>query len=298
MDLDSLAVQVEGLDLEENKLGTGAYGVVYRVTVNGRECIAKKLHTILLGAGENPYVMKEGIVERFRNECRILSKLDHPNVIHFVGIHYGRDRNDMSLIMERLDFDLATFVECYPLTPLSDRLQILYDVSKGLHYMHTLLLIHRDLTAFNILLTEDLTAKIADLGVSRYLDPSMVSVTRLKTNPAYFVYMPPESLTKNPQYSTKLDIFSFGNLILHTINNKLPSVCNLPVSKMHKLNPEGKVELMRREDSLHENMNDKHCLYPLVVHCLHDRPEGRPLAEEVVAILRKLCAKYPQQVCQ
>ncbi len=46
-DLDALVVQVEGLDLEENKAGSGAYGCVFRVTVNGRDCIAKKLHHIL-----------------------------------------------------------------------------------------------------------------------------------------------------------------------------------------------------------------------------------------------------------
>ncbi len=54
---------------------------------------------------------------------------------------------------------------------IATRIHILYDVFKGLHYLHslTLPLIHRDLTAPNILLTEDLTAKIGDLGVSRYV---------------------------------------------------------------------------------------------------------------------------------
>ena len=47
-DLDALVVQVEGLGLEENQAGHGAYGCVFRVTVNGRDCIAKKLHHILL----------------------------------------------------------------------------------------------------------------------------------------------------------------------------------------------------------------------------------------------------------
>ncbi len=46
--LDALLVQVEGLDLEENRAGSGAYGCVFRVTVNGRDCISKKLHNILL----------------------------------------------------------------------------------------------------------------------------------------------------------------------------------------------------------------------------------------------------------
>ena len=303
VDLTALTVQVEGLNLEENRAGSGAYGVVYRVTVGGRECVTKKLHEVLLQADN--YLpnattqQKQFIVEKFRNECRILSQLDHPNVVGFVGVHYGRDRNDMSLVMERLHTDLAAFVEKNPTTPLLQRISILYNVSKGLHYLHSFTppLIHRDLTAFNILLTEDLTAKIADLGVSRYVDPSIVHMVKLSVNPGHLVYMPPESKVKNPSYSTKLDIFSFSNLILHTINGKLPRMHDLPVDELVRLTPEGRVELMRRNDSVHEKMSKEHSLYSLVVCCLHDRPEGRPVVEEVSTTLRELYEWYPREVC-
>ena len=168
-DLDALVVQVEGLDLEENQAGHGAYGCVFRVTVNGKDCIAKKLHTILLQ--ERSLGQRGNIVTKFRNECHILSVLHHPNIVGFVGVHYGHDKNDISLIMERLHSDLADFVETHRDTNIATRIHILYDVSKGLQYLHSLTppLIHRDLTAPNILLTEDLTAKIGDLGVSRYV---------------------------------------------------------------------------------------------------------------------------------
>ncbi len=92
----------------------------------------------------------------FQNECHILSVLDHPNIVTFVGVHYGRDKNDISLIMERLHSD---FCMMYPI--------------KGLHYLHSLTphLIHRNLTALNILLTLYLAAKIGDMGESTYVDP-------------------------------------------------------------------------------------------------------------------------------
>ena len=88
--LDALVVQVEGLNLEENKAGSGAYGCVFRVTVNGRHCIAKKLHSILLQ--ERSLGQRESIVTKFRNECHILSVLHHPNIVSFIGVHYGRDK--------------------------------------------------------------------------------------------------------------------------------------------------------------------------------------------------------------
>ena len=54
---------------------------------------------------------EEFIVGKFHQECRILSQLKHPNVVGFVGVHCGCDKNDISLIMERLHCDLADFVK-------------------------------------------------------------------------------------------------------------------------------------------------------------------------------------------
>ena len=139
---------------------SGAYGIVHAVTVNGRACIAKSLHLILLQA--DTAEQRSAIKAKFRTECVILSALNHPNVVEFVGVHYGRDRTHLSLIMERLSTDLNAFLERNPTTLLPVRLSILSDVSCGLLYLHQLVppLIHRDLTAPNILLTEDSLAKI------------------------------------------------------------------------------------------------------------------------------------------
>ncbi len=287
IDLDALLVQVEGLGLEENKIGSGAYGVVFKVTVNGRKCAAKKLHNILLQ--QQSLGQRQDFIAKFQNECRILSALDHPNVVSFVGVHYGRDKNDISLIMERLHSDLAKFVETHPAAKLTTRIHILYDVSKGLCYLHSLTppLLHRDLTAPNIMLTEDLTAKIIDLGVSRYVDPESLThcLTSVLGNPTY---MPPECYVDYPTYTTKLNIFSFGHLIIHTVIGDFPKVCG--TGKYVKY---GKVELMRRDKAVHgEKMGKKHALYPLVVRCLHDRPQRRPSVNEVSSSLRKLVVSW------
>ena len=300
VDLESLRVQVEGLDLEE-KVGRGSYGIVYAVTVDGKKCIAKKLHDILLQ--EEAYGQERFIVGKFHQECRILSQLKHPNVVGFVGVHCGCDKNDISLIMERLHCDLADFVRKNPDTPLCDQIHILYDVSKGLDYLHSQSppLIHRDLTAPNVLLTEDLVAKIGDLGMSRYIDPLLA--TRLTTNPGNLLYMPPECRVKDPRYTTKLDIFSFGNLIIHTVTGALPPVYDTPstglgiVQTIRRIR--GRVELMRREEAVHKQIGETHCLYPLIIRCLRDSPEQRPPVGEVRRALRKLYAnQYPKMVSE
>ena len=298
-DLDALVVQVEGLGIQENQAGSGAYGCVFRVTVNGRDCIAKKLHHLLL---EERYLgQRESIVAKFRNECHILSGLDHPNIVGFVGVHYGRDKNDISLIMERLHSDLADFIETHRDTNIATRIHILYDVSKGLHYLHSLTppLIHRDLTAPNILLTEDLTAKIGDLGVSRYVDLERLTQIVLTSTPGNAGYMPPECHVERPTYTTKLDIFSFGHLIIHTVIGDFPKVYDILRSDPNyfKYINDGKEEIMRRSTAVHgDKMGEKHALYPLVVSCLHDRPQQRPSVDEVIVSLRKLCLQHPRMV--
>ncbi len=290
IDLDALVVQVEGLDLEEI-IGSGEYGRVFKVTVNGRKCAAKKLYTILLKQGS--IGQRRNFISKFRDECRILSALDHPNVVSFVGVHYGHDKNDISLIMERLHSNLANFVETHPAAKLTTRIHILYDVSKGLCYLHSLTppLLHLDLTAPNIMLTEDLAAKIGDLGVSRYVDPKKLTcvLTSIPGNPSY---IPPECHDERPTYSTKFDIFSFGHLIIHTVIGDFPKVFGIP-HDASKYVDDGKVELMRRDKAVHgEKMGKKHVLYPLVVRCLNDRPQQRPSIDEVSSSLGQLVVSW------
>ena len=133
--------------------GEGSFGAVYEVTVNGVLRIAKRLHDILLSSDIQPSE-KEGIRERFCEECHILSQLNHPNVVEFVGVYFGGGATvnyaDLTLIMEHLHTDLARFLDSaeHPSIPLSIKLSILLDVSAGLLYLHIQLkepVIHRDL---------------------------------------------------------------------------------------------------------------------------------------------------------
>ena len=148
---------------------------------------------------------RQGIRERFLNECLLLSKLDHPNVVKFTGVHFKlSDRSDVTLIMERLHMDLENFLNPKQRPDIDHftKLSILLDVSSGLLYLHTQLekpLIHRDLTAANVLLTEDFKqAKIADLGVSKLIENYAQRAATRTACPGTLAYMPPEALYERP----------------------------------------------------------------------------------------------------
>ena len=149
-----------------------------------------------------------------------MSNLHHPNVIQFLGICFLQDSTLPVLVMEKLEDSLHDLLEVVPNIPLIIKRAILEDVARGLHYLHTHdpIIIHRDLTAKNVLMTSSLVAKISDLGNSRIvtLQPGQLAQT-LSRYPGTLVYMPPEATGASARYGPSLDIFSFGHLALFTL---------------------------------------------------------------------------------
>ena len=76
------------------------------------------------------------------------------------------------------------------------------------------------MTGNNILLTNNIHARIADFGQAIIYDPN--SKDSLPTNPGNVHHMPPEASQHNPTYSTKLDVFSFGCVVIHVVTQEYP----------------------------------------------------------------------------
>ena len=290
--------QLEGLPSREDQMkpeGHGAYGVVFKIKVRGVPCIAKRVHDILVNQKRVSKAERDSFLEKFRKECIVLSKLRHPNIVHFVGVHYGASKSNLSLIMESLHCDLGEFVETRTHLPLPVKLSILLDVSYGLVYLHdqTPQIIHRDLSAQNVLMTQDGQAKVADLGVAKLLDPKTQAAIAHTRNPGNYFYMPPEAQFEHAECSTKLDIFSFGHLSIYTVNQRAPQVFEVHVTP--ELQSGGRYQTMKRRSDL-EAISHSHCLYSLIMNCLHDDPDQRPTTREVNLTLKELCTRNPKKV--
>ena len=199
------------------ELGRGAYGSVEEVEIPGAVCAAKKIHTEFLNIGSREDITH--IVSKFASECRLMSKLRHPQIVQFLGVCYLPGARLPSLVMERLDTSLHELLETTPNLPLSIKKSILLDTARGLLYLHSQSppIIHRDLTARNVLLNSAMVAKIADLGVARIVNLQPDQLATMTQGPGNIVYMPPEAMGEHTQYNTSLDIFSFGNIALFTL---------------------------------------------------------------------------------
>ena len=297
--------KIDGLDGGTTK-GAGSFGAVYEVAVDKIPRIAKRLHDILL----TPDILaseKQGIREKFAEECWNLSQLNHPNVVEFIGVFFeGRKvsvASDLVLVMERLHTDLARFLdpEKHPNVPLSLKLSILRDVSTGLLYLHTREkpvgpLIHCDIKPDNILLTNDLQAKIADLGVSKLLKNYPQNLTIRTKCPGTLAYMPPEALCEHPRCGRFLDVFSFGHLALYTAIQQFPMVFDVTHDpKMTSAIRIGEVAILRRKKWI-DMLPRGHCLKEVILQCLKDRTDERPVTQDLNCTMKALCVKWPKSL--
>ena len=180
-------------------------------------CAGKRLHETLIDVeNEGADVM----VRKYLQECQLMSSLRHPNITQFLGLCFLPGTQLPLLVMELLATSLDDLLEHMPNLPLSLKRSVLEDVASGLLYLHERPspVIHRDLTAKNVLLTSSLVAKITDMGNSRIIDmrPGQMART-LSALPGTLVYMPPEALDDRHRYGPSMDIFSFGHLALFTL---------------------------------------------------------------------------------
>ena len=241
---------------------------------------------------------KQAICDRFEQECLQMSKLRHPNIVLFLGVHFKRGSDLPALLMEYLPMSLYACLERYPKLQQFAKNGILLDVAIGLCYLHsqTPPIVHRDLTAMNVLLSESLHGKIADLGMARIINPAddpLKNETTLTEVPGHVHYMPPEAFGTPPKYDHMLDIFSYGILILHTVVHKLP---NAQLDRFESAEEEGSfkpVAEVRRREAHILKMGRDHPLKEAVVRCLSNNPNARPTACGLVDSLEMACRNDP-----
>ncbi|KAG7617010.1 putative cysteine-rich receptor-like protein kinase 7 RLK-Pelle-DLSV family [Arabidopsis thaliana] len=214
LQLDYRAIQAATNDFSENnKIGRGGFGDVYKGTFsNGTEVAVKRLSK----------TSEQGDTE-FKNEVVVVANLRHKNLVRILG--FSIEREERILVYEYVEnksldnflFDPAKKGQLY----WTQRYHIIGGIARGILYLHQdsrLTIIHRDLKASNILLDADMNPKIADFGMARIfgMDQTQQNTSRIVGT---YGYMSPEYAMRG-QFSMKSDVYSFGVLVLEIISGR------------------------------------------------------------------------------
>ena len=260
----------------------GSYGTVHSGELGGSPVVVKKLHHVLLQAPDNDKLMSD-----FYKECRILSTIRHANVVRFIGAYWNQEAKEPLLVMEAAKENLREFLERNKVhLGLEKQLAISSSMTEGLKFLHERAepIIHRDLKPENVLVWEDGTVKIGDFGQSKLLgQPQSYMKT---TQPGTVAYMPPEALRKKPSYTSKVDIFSLGVVMLEVCTRSPPSLSLVGIGTMP--------EVDRHEDDL-ALLEDTHPLKPLIIWCLQDNHESRPDVKATHSQLKLLVSCHAER---
>ncbi|KAL9305766.1 putative G-type lectin S-receptor-like serine/threonine-protein kinase RKS1 RLK-Pelle-DLSV family [Arabidopsis thaliana] len=197
----------------QNKLGAGGFGPVYKGVLQNRMEIAVKRLSRNSGQG----------MEEFKNEVKLISKLQHRNLVRILGCCV--ELEEKMLVYEYLpNKSLDYFIfheEQRAELDWPKRMEIVRGIARGILYLHQdsrLRIIHRDLKASNILLDSEMIPKISDFGMARIFGGNQMEGCTSRVV-GTFGYMAPEYAMEG-QFSIKSDVYSFGVLMLEIITGK------------------------------------------------------------------------------
>lgn len=283
------------------KVGQGGFGVVYRGKLtDGRTVAIKRARKDLFEAR---------LTSQFQSEVNMLAKVEHLNLVKLIG--YLEEGNERILVEEYVsNGNLRQHLDCEfgTVLDLFTRLDIAIDVSHALTYLHVYAdqpIIHRDVKASNILLTESLRAKVADFGFSR-VGPLDLGATHVVTQVKGTAgYLDPEYL-KTYKLSPKSDVYAFGILMVELLTGRRPIEHNRDVEERITVRwAYGKFQKGEVEEILDPRLEKSEGvlfviekMFELAFQCSaptrHDRPTMKK-ASEYLWMVRKDCQALSQE---
>ncbi|MBA0854777.1 hypothetical protein Goshw_004804 [Gossypium schwendimanii] len=272
---------------ESNELGYGGYGKVYKGTLSDGQSVAIKRaqHGSMQGGLE------------FKTEIELLSRVHHKNLVGLVGFCF--DQGEQMLVYEfmangTLRESLSGRSGIY--LDWKRRLRIALGSARGLAYLHELAnppIIHRDIKSTNILLDENLTAKVADFGLSKLVSDSSKGHVSTQVK-GTLGYLDPEYYMTQ-QLTEKSDVYSFGVVMLELITAKQPIekgkyVVREVRSVMDMKDDEhyGLRELMDPSIRSSGNLLGFGKFLELAMQCVEDSATDRPTMSDVVKAIETI----------
>ncbi|KAJ3671547.1 hypothetical protein LUZ60_007626 [Juncus effusus] len=271
---------------ESNDIGIGGYGKVYRGTLGNGQLVAVKRAQDGSSQGAN----------EFRTEIELLSRVHHKNLVSLVGFCF--EKGEQMLVYEyvangTLKDSLSGNSGVY--LDWRRRLRVAVGTAKGIAYLHELAnppIIHRDIKSSNVLLDDNLNAKVSDFGLSKPMgdDGKGYVSTQVKGTMGY---LDPEYYMTQ-QLNEKSDVYSFGVLLLEILTGKKPLEKGRYVVREFGILLDRSKDLYNLKDLLDHSIgfttsSDGIERYiDLAMQCVNETGTERPTMSEVVNELEKV----------
>ena len=196
------------------KLGKGAYGIVWKAMDKKTKKIValKKVFEAFHNATD---------AQRTFREVMILKDLSaHENIVKLLGVIKAENNKDIYLVFDFMETDLHAVIKAAILKKVHKQF-IIYQLLKGLKYIHSGEVIHRDLKPANVLINSECQIKIADFGLARSLVTGSEDSEAIMTEyVATRWYRAPEIVLGSGRYSKAVDVWSVGCILAELVNGK------------------------------------------------------------------------------
>ena len=204
------------------KIGEGGMAYVYKARDNflNRYVAIKVL--------KNEFSKDEVFVKRFRTEAQSAASLIHPNIVSVFDV--GEDKGISYIVMELLESKtLKDYIQAKG--PLSSELtlKIAVQIASALEAAHKAHIVHRDIKPQNIMLNQNLVAKVTDFGIAKVANTSTATITSFGKTMGSVHYFSPEH-AKGGYTDAKSDLYSLGVVMYEMVTGKLPFDADSPVS--------------------------------------------------------------------
>jgi serine/threonine protein kinase len=197
-----------------DRIAEGGMATVYR----GRDRRSGAVVAIKIA---HPGVADDKVLaERFRNEFRAGSVLNHPNIVR--TLDFGQEEQTLYLALEYVEgLDLWDQIARRGRLPEAEAVDLIVQVARGLHEAHRHGFIHRDIKPDNILLAADGTPKLTDLGLIKDLEADF-NLTRTRKGLGTPNFAAPEQFSDARRADIRCDIYSLGLTLYMAVTAELP----------------------------------------------------------------------------
>ena len=216
--------------------------------------------------------LNSAIFQTYQREVAVLATAQHPCLLRLIG---ATDEEPFCIATEWMgNGTLLHGLHNVGFMTQMDRSIAAYDIARGMQYLHSLNIVHRDLKSGNVLLDKNKRVKICDFAFSRFAEDG----TQMTHNLGTVHWMAPEILKPGSSYTSKVDVYAYGIVLWELATSEIPYPNLVPFDIIDQvLNNDARPQL---PPYLNPKMKD------LITMCWDRNPKVRPSFNEIVAMIQ------------